>query len=841
MALRPSGSDKFITNLVVIETSELSLYIKGYPHHDRYDSLRQFRKNATEKNDFMYFKCTGIGLESVEIFDVREGSLVLKNEHPPIFFENGVYEIIVESKKGSKLSFEHEFPGFRRAVSPVGKNGHILSGYLTFTNEVGLSTFTIKEDRKTLLEVTLEIFPTKLDYKEDYQKLLEEVNNEIYNLAFHFLRKTFLGASPKMSSDPSLTEFYRLFKGFFNQFFQALERIERQPHHQLITQYRYVRGDQIKKMDTSLRRRIQKKVDLFEEVSNGIDVFDGEVLPRKGWTVKKDLSYDTLENRFVKWMINRLIYKTRYLYKKLTDTKGPYEIKPDVKLLDIISGMQTKLERQIQKPFWKNTGKLDRTVMSLVLQMKPGYREVFRIYLIVSRGLELHGQFFKMSVKDIATLYEYWTYLKIGQILSQKYIPIDQNIVKVKRDGLYVDLDQTKSAKRVFKHPATGENIILEFQAGAGKLPTVPQKPDILLRIEKKGQPFQYHYIFDAKYRIDFAVPGTHYGSNYHSPGPLEEDINTMHRYKDALVVREGGPYVRHAFGAYVLFPWWDELGYQSHQFYKSIDEVSVGGLPFLPKATVLVEKFIEQLIDKSAEEIQEEGILPQGTIDYWQSSLEEKVLVGNVNGLENYKAHMRYRFYHIPVKQLRRGWQDAKYIALYIGKRVSGRTNAANGITYFGKITAMDFVKRSEIREIPSKREDLYVRFRVDGWHRLDHTIGPIGYGILSYITTTLNMLKFAKDLPELFIKSEEELTLWRMLRRLNQDVSIDLDNRSLDLASRVQTYKLRGLTFTVKETENLLSVLKNGQELKVFELSWLKRQPSSVSQAISDLLLQT
>ena len=65
------------------------------------------------------------------------------------------------------------------------------------------------------------------------------------------------------------------------------------------------------------------------------------------------------------------------------------------------------------------------------------------------------------------------------------------------------------------------------------------------------------------------------------------------------------GPYERTAFGAYVLFPWSDEDIYQEHHFYKSINEVNIGALPFLPNATDLVEQFVERLIEKSPEEIQ--------------------------------------------------------------------------------------------------------------------------------------------------------------------------------------------------------------------------------------------
>ncbi|WP_077615742.1 restriction endonuclease-like protein [Caenibacillus caldisaponilyticus] len=837
MASRPSGSEDFVTQLVVIETSELFLYIKGIPYHERYESLKQYRQKAEETFETMRFECTGVDVESVEVFDVREGCLMEKGEHPPIFFENGFYQLVVESKQRKRLYFDHEYPALRKAVGPVGKDGHILMGNLRFTNEIGLTTFQIHDGIRTLLEVTLEIFPSKLDYKEDFYQLLKEVNEEIYNLAFHFLRKTFLGASSVPSSRPSPTEFYRLFDHYVHQFFQAIDRIERQPHHKLVTRYLYVRGDRIKQMDPTARKRIRKKAHLFEETPGGLDIAGHELLPRKGWTVRKDLSFDTLENRFVKWMISRLRDKTAYIYKKLAE-KGPYEKAADPKLLNKVSGMQRLLENRFQMSFWKTVGKLDRSVMSLVLHMKPGYREAYRIYLIVSRGLALLGQMFKMSVKDVATLYEYWTYLKLGQILGRKYEPVSQDIVKVKRDGLYVDLDQTKSAKRVFRHPATGEKIVLEFQARDKGVPTVPQKPDVLLSIEKKDRPYPYNYVFDAKYRIDFASAGSYYDTVYHSPGPLEADINTMHRYRDALVARQGGPYERYAFGAYVLFPWNDELGYRSHHFYKSIDEVNIGGLPFLPNATSLVEQFIERLIDKSAEEIQEEGILPLGATDYWRSSLEEKVLVGNVNGLDRYHAHMRHCFYHIPVRILRSGWQEARYVALYIPQKVSTLADVANGITYYGKIIDTELVKRSDIKEIPSRNQEYYVRFRVDGWRRLDHTIGPVGYGIVSYMMTTLNMLKKAYDLPELFIKSEEELALWRMLRRFSRQIRIDLDNRSVDLAKRIKAYKIRDLTFTIDEQRRRLAASKQGKVLKTFNLEELRKRPSTLFREISTLL---
>lgn len=37
------------------------------------------------------------------------------------------------------------------------------------------------------LKVTVEVYPSKIDYKDDYKALLNDLNDEIYNLAYGFL------------------------------------------------------------------------------------------------------------------------------------------------------------------------------------------------------------------------------------------------------------------------------------------------------------------------------------------------------------------------------------------------------------------------------------------------------------------------------------------------------------------------------------------------------------------------------------------------------------------------------------------------------------------------------
>ncbi len=292
----------------------------------------------------------------------------------------------------------------------------------------------------------------------------------------------------------------------------------------------------------------------------------------------------------------RLLTKLEGLLDRYVNQRTWGEHTPNQEIKRTIEGMKDKLQKKLRVPFWRDMPLPDRVFTSLVLQLAPGYRDAYQIYLTFLKVLTLHNSIHKMSVKDVATLYEYWTYLKLGQILNRKYTLVSQDIIKVNRDGLFVNLEANKQAKRVYRHPLTNEKITLTYQKYEHQLPTIAQKPDTMLSIEKKGENYSYNYVFDAKYRIDFATQGSYYGNKYASPGPMEDDINTMHRYRDSIVAEINGPYERTAFGAYVLFPWNDEQLYEHHHFYKSIGKVNIGGFPFLPNATSLVERFIEKI-----------------------------------------------------------------------------------------------------------------------------------------------------------------------------------------------------------------------------------------------------
>ena len=116
------------------------------------------------------------------------------------------------------LTFHHENTSVRQAIKPLGQS--ILSGILNFQNEVGLSDLGLRLNGQVVFQLQLEIFPSKMDYKEDYQMILNDVNRQIYNLSFDFLRKTYHLTGLKETKHQSLTEFLQFSSMCLNSLFK---------------------------------------------------------------------------------------------------------------------------------------------------------------------------------------------------------------------------------------------------------------------------------------------------------------------------------------------------------------------------------------------------------------------------------------------------------------------------------------------------------------------------------------------------------------------------------------------------------------------------------------------
>ncbi len=799
----PIGSLNQSFELLRIETELFTMYLQGKPFHPTVEWLQLHR---TEDNKLVQAHLQVVSLSSQilvnDVFVFNPETRALENWSAgngvyPVFFETQEYALVIEKKRDAELKFHHENAYLRMAVKPLGSN--LLTGVLRFQNEVGLTELEIRRNEKAILQVQIEIFPAKMDYKNDYQMILRDVNRQIYNLSFDFLRKTYHLTGLRETQNQSLSEFFTILQHVFHNLVKAVERIKHSPHSKHQLENRITEAARARKTGRDTIAFLNKHPQLLVADSRqGFISLNGQwYFPTHVRESKRQVNYDTNENRFVRWVLVRILKKLSELMVRLS-RKDRLQ---DPELIRKVSDMQSQLQRLLKFDFL-DVGKMRQLSITLVLQMAPDYREVYRNYLILMKGLFLQSELFRLSLKDLAQLYEYWCFLKIHELLSRKYELLKQDIIKVNRTGVFVTLDKSQKAKVVYRNPRNDEIFTLYYNTlpQGEKTPTVRQKPDNVLTLKKNDSNSEYKYIFDAKYRLDPAYSGTPYQRQFIHPGPEESDINTMHRYRDAIVYEEKGnrsELQRSMFGAYVLFPYHDEELFRKHRFYKSIELINVGAFPFLPNSTSLVEAFLDEIIMDSPEKAYERSTRPRGTRDYYQNKFAGKnMLVGSLRDSSQLDDALKFGFYHIPLKNIidHKWISQLEYVALYQSKRFFDQKGEA-GVRWYGRISDWKVLRRKEITERPPRsgtEEDLFVKFTVEKWIQRNKPIVSGGRGIYRLLSTSKYLFDRAEEISELALESDEDLAKWREQRRLGS-VNVELDHMQIDLASEIRDIRVR------------------------------------------------
>lgn len=777
-------------DLVYIDTDQFTLIIKGKPIHPDIQQPYPSNKSVTAKLTVLPLSAN---VEVFKYYSPNKGLVEVNDLEPdvyPCFFEQQNYLLFIDGKANQKISFYHENKNIRESISTYPGKDHQLMGIINFRNDVGLSEFEIRVNGQTALIVTVEVFPSKIEYRRDYFRLLNEVNNEIYNLAYDFLRSTFQTTTLREASSVSLVEFFSIIRLIFDDFIKAYNRIEMYPHHELNQTPRVLPVSRVKKTNNQSIRWLSKNPQHYHKDLN---------FPEKLLNIARRITVDTFENRFVKWIITQLLVKLRTFEKRYQAWTAN---SLDTEVSRTIAKMTGDLSFILKNSFLKEVGSISKAhSISLVLQMGAGYREIYKNYLMLSKGLSVNSGIFRLSMKQIWELYEYWCFLELNNILRKKYQLVKHDLIDVNYQGLFVTLKKGGSSKIEYQHPRTGERFTLSYNSTEGEQFTTAQKPDHILTLKKEGSQVEYKFIFDAKYRINPALPGSNYYNTYGGiPGPEEETINTMHRYRDAIVKSYQEKPERVVVGAFVLFPYHDEDKFQEHHFYKSIEKVNVGAFPFLPGSTCLVSEFLESIIDESHLRNYERHVLPAGDDDYRRElSFQLNVLVGTLRGKDQFKYVFNHNLYYIPYQKSILN-HKLEYVALYQSEKSFGKNC---GIWYYSKIQEMAITKRKKI-ELPTRSDPEmdYIVFHVDQWEPLDRAIKPEGYGISgSHIYTNILLLEKASTLPELSIKTLDEWRTWLELKRVQPEIRVLLDNKDLENATGTQGFALNGMTLTIED----------------------------------------
>lgn len=808
--------------LLYVQTEKVSVTIKGKATHPNFQGIEHKNGDSSIKvhcvDDFQMTLRDG----DVPRFSSRNGEISTGiYSIYPMFYEQQQYEIVIEAVDGHKVAFWHDNLNVRNKVTRASRNHEILSGVINFGNEIGFSDLVIQIDGVNYLRLVIEVFPTKIDYQNDYKQIVEDVTKEVYNVVFDFLKKTYLGyqQSEKVNSSP--VEFFAVINKIYKDFIKAADTIMSQPHHVLETTHQVLPSHKVKKTDGRTIRWIKKHPDQAKRVN-------GEIRIERALAVRKQVSYDTKENQLTKYILLSTARKLESFKKNYLKLQR----KEDQAVIAKIDGMVRELNRRCNTTFWADVeAKEASSGMSLVFSMAPGYRDLYKYYLMLLRGLSITGDVFNISVKDLALLYEYWCFIKLNSMMKDRYELISQDIVKVQGNGLFVSLVKGSSSKVKYRNSENGEVITLSYNPKSGQVPTVAQKPDNVLSLEKKtvnqvGKKVKYEYVFDAKYRVNPALEGSdYYNTISHTPGPETDDINTMHRYRDAIVYHNGAdPYERTMFGAYVLFPYANKEEYRNHKFFESIEKVNIGGLPFLPSETSMVQDMLDALIADSPDSAFERATLPRGIEDKlakidWN---QRDVLVGALRNRAQLDNCLKYKFYHIPASKIRDADLPIHYVAIYQSINIFGREA---GIRYYGEVTKTSAVKRRDIREIPKNSDEAYYRFEIKEWKELN--IPLVAKEVRDFpFFTNMFLLQHCPDVPDLHISSEEEYRLYIEVRRLANDASVNETDAE-------PGFKYDDKTIIMENGD--IVVLKDGTKIEQISIETFMRKPRESMRVIA------
>ena len=810
MALLRTGSDE----LVYIQTDKVSVTIKGPASHPNFQGVEYTNGDSSLKVVCVDpFVCQLREKEPAGAVINGTGSCVGTYRIHPVFFEQQRYELLIEAADGHHAEFWHDNLNVRNKITRASRRHEILSGILNFGNEIGSSDLVIRIDGAEYLRLEIEVFPTKISYKEDYQAIITDVTAEIYNLVFDFLKKTYQGyrQSEHMASSP--VEFFAVIRKIYKDFIRAADLILAQPHHILETMHTVLPGHKVKRIDNNSIRWILKHPE-------HVLITDGRIAVEKALAVKKQVTYDTKENRLTKYILQTTI-------QKLVQFKKNYlrlQREEDRAVTDNLDNMVKGIRRRCSASFLAEVSSMETSAgLSLVFSMAPGYRDLYKYYLMLLHGLSITGDVFHISIKDLALLYEYWCFVKLNSMMKERYQLVKQDIIQVQGNGLYVSLIKGSASRVKYRNPLNGETITLSYNPKDSDTPTGTQRPDNVLTLEKRGANVNYQYVFDAKYRINPALPGTDYYQAISSqPGPEVGDINTMHRYRDAIVYQSGSlPYERKMFGAYVLFPYHNEKEYRSHKFFESIRKVNIGGLPFLPSATELVSSMLDELISESPESAFERASLPVG--------IEEKlakvdwstrdVLVGTLSSREQLSVCLQFKFYHIPCKQIRNTDLPIHTIALYQSKKK--KFGADSGIRYYGEVTRCSIVPRNQITELPKDSKELYYRFEIKFWKTLPKPIAAKEIRIVSHLLTNRFLLEHSNEASELKLRSESEFRLYNELKRALNSTEINEEETEIGFS-----YKDSLILFE----DGMINVYKQNRIVCQYSIESFSRSPNGV-----------
>ena len=446
-----------------------------------------------------------------------------------------------------------------------------------FVGTLTLQIFSIENpDKKWNLK--LEVQSKKTSYRQDYQYMLNDITSKCTDLIIQANSPVSHSFETDFNTDnKTLYQRFSFVSSIINSedFEDAIQRIVTSPTTNWTEESELTDVRKIKRFKNSELRSLVNS-------DNRLKLKDSHPLFDKGIqsiaTIIESYrtleSVDTSENRFIKHALETFL---KFCMDIANHPNAGIRLKEEA---DIVS---EKLETHLQHNLFKKVSRpITLKLNSPTLQKKEGYREILKVWLKFDLAAQLvwngGNEVYSGGKKDIATLYEYWLFFKLLDVLKDVFdikpkelekliVPSNDKLsLQLKQgkvtalNGTYTKANRDLKIKFNYNRSFTGGNQDIT-KAGSW---TTTLRPDYTLSIwpkriketEAEESEQIVHIHFDAKYKIaninqilgeDKNEEDLSFEKKDNLKGIYKNaDLLKMHAYKDAI---------RRTSGAYVLYP----------------------------------------------------------------------------------------------------------------------------------------------------------------------------------------------------------------------------------------------------------------------------------------------
>lgn len=556
-------------------------------------------------------------------------------------FSESQYQIL----EGNCYEYHFNKDNFQLSASISGivipSKRHSSSGRIVPNIYVGTLTLDILniDENKAISKLEIEVLATKFNqqldksYRENYRFMLEDITDKCTELLMQInspVHQTF-----EIDFNSNQNTIYQRFcfvQSILNNsdFTEAVQKVIGNPKTNWEVENEISDIRKIRRITNYAVRQIisgTNRVDLPENHSLRNSNIHSVPLKINGY--RKIENVDTPENRFIKHVLE--------VFKKFCEEcLAVFSLKQLSKPIQEAEQLIHNLESLLNHPFFQNiNAPTSLKLNSPVLQKRSGYREILSRWLqfdLASKLIWKGGEdVYNAGKKDIASLYEYWIFFTLYDLIKEKFNIVSVNFdeqaykhlivptsdglnVMVKSgkhtalEGIYTKRNRDLKIKFSYNRTFKGGNIYANAKSGSW---TAPLRPDYTLSVwsntfteeQSEANESIVHIHFDAKYKITNFYQSVHPNleglelEKVLNEEDLDErkgtyknvDLLKMHAYKDAI---------RRSGGAYILYPGAKEKPFRGfHEIIPGLGAFSVN--PSTNKSEINeLSKFIDSIID---------------------------------------------------------------------------------------------------------------------------------------------------------------------------------------------------------------------------------------------------